>query len=97
MKTHLVAWNFKDTLSASEKKQYALQLKTELEALPSSISELLELTVTTDLESTSTHEIMLYSTFADLNALDLYQNHPDHLAVVPLIKEVLTDRICLDY
>lgn len=97
MKTHLVAWNFKDTLSASEKEKYALQLKTDLEALPSKIPELLELKVITDLESSSTHEFVLYSTFHDMAGMNAYMNHEEHLKVVPLIRETLTDRICLDY
>lgn len=97
MKTHLVAWNFKDTISASDKEKYALQLKTDLEALQSKIPELMEMKVTIDLAPSSTHEFMLYSTFADWAGMEVYMNHEDHNKVVPLIKETLTDRICLDY
>jgi quinol monooxygenase YgiN len=45
----------------------------------------------------STCDIVLYSEFEDAAALDAYQQHADHQAILPFIRSVIEARQCVDY
>jgi quinol monooxygenase YgiN len=42
-------------------------------------------------------DVVLYSEFVDQAALDAYQDHPDHKAMMPFIAEARSDRHVVDY
>jgi stress responsive alpha/beta barrel protein len=48
-------------------------------------------------KSADSADIVLYSEFESLAALDGYQNHPGHLAMVPMVREVRVERRVGDY
>jgi quinol monooxygenase YgiN len=42
-------------------------------------------------------DVVLYSEFADRQALDAYQSHPEHQALMPFVQAVRSDRLVVDY
>ncbi len=45
----------------------------------------------------ATYDVVLYSEFESLSALDAYQNHPQHVALKPFVGAVREARQCMDY
>jgi hypothetical protein len=45
----------------------------------------------------ATYDVVLYSEFESLAALDAYQNHPQHVALKPFVGAVREARQCMDY
>ncbi len=97
MITHIVAWNFSNDLTEKQKKEYGLQLQKEFAELINKVPSLTSITFTCNLESSSTRQAMLYTTFEDVTGLDLYQKHPEHLKVAGVVRNVMVDRVCLDF
>jgi hypothetical protein len=44
-----------------------------------------------------TYDVVLYSEFDSLAALQAYQDHPQHVALKPFVGAVRLDRQCMDY
>lgn len=72
--------------------------KEKLEALRGRIPGLLHIEVGLD---TTGHpqaaDVALYSTVESWDALEHYQSHPDHQAVLPFMREVVASRTAADY
>ena len=94
---HVVMWNFKDGLTAEEKKTTGAKVKAGLEGLKQHIPGVVEIKVIVNEHPKSNKEIMLDSTFEDENAFNAYKVHPEHEKVAVLTREVLQDRACVDY
>lgn len=94
---HIVTWNFKEGLSASEQQETALKIKAILEALKGRIEGLSELKVYIDLLPSSDRAIIISSLLVSEAALAAYQNHPEHQQASAFIKTVTQDRVCVDY
>jgi hypothetical protein len=45
----------------------------------------------------ATYDVLLYSEFESMAALDAYQNHPQHVALKPFVGAVREARQCMDY
>ncbi len=43
------------------------------------------------------YDIAIYSRFADLQALETYSKHPEHVAVLPYIRENAASVVAVDY
>jgi len=43
------------------------------------------------------YDVALDTTFHTKAALDIYQNHPEHLAIVSFVKKVVTERRAVDF
>ena len=75
-----------------------MAVKKGLERLPGIIPGLIDAKVSIDPLETSNADIYLDATLTDRAALEVYQNHPEHVKV----KEILNDevreiRLCLDF
>ena len=91
MVRHIVMWKLKD-------KAEAPMLKEQLEALNGRIPGLLHLEVGMDfLESDQSADLVLVAELESREALDAYQAHPEHRAVVPLVQEATVSRTVVDY
>jgi hypothetical protein len=44
-----------------------------------------------------TNDLVLHMLVDDAQVLAAYQNHPDHLAIKPFMKAVVTERRCMDF
>ena len=88
---HIVMWKLRD-------KGDAAGIKGRLEALNGRIPGLIRLEAGIDfLESEQSADLVLYAELENRAALDAYQNHPEHQAVVPLVKAAAISRIVVDY
>jgi len=88
---HIVMWKLRDKADAAE-------IKARLEALSGKIPGLIRIEVGVDfLESEQSADVVLYSELESREALDAYQAHPEHQAVVPLIKGAAIARTVVDY
>jgi len=88
---HIVMWKLRDKADAPE-------LKKRLEALNGKIQGLLKLEVGIDfLGSGQSADMVLVAELVSHNALDIYQNHPAHQAVIPFVKASAISRTVADY
>jgi len=91
MVKHIVMWKLRDKADAAE-------IKARLEALDGNIPGLLYIEVGIDfLASQQSADVVLVAELADREALESYQAHPAHQAVVPLVKAAAVARTVVDY
>jgi quinol monooxygenase YgiN len=92
---HIVFWRIQDQPS---KAANAARIKELLESLRGRIPGLLAIEVGHNIiEDANAADVVLYSEFSDLAALEGYQRHPLHLEVVPQVKALATERRSVDY
>ena len=98
MVTHMVMWNFKESLTEEVKKQAASEMKEKLEALKELVPGVLSVKVVIHPLASSTRDIALIGEYEDEAALKTYAGHPEHVKVVEtLIKKFCTDRTAFDF
>lgn len=94
---HIVMWKLKDEAHGNDKATNAGLVKEKLEALSGKIDGLLKIEVGIDFLGGGNFDVVLYSELSSKEALDTYQNHPLHQAVLPFIREAVMDRKAVDY
>lgn len=94
---HIVMWKLKDEAHGNDKATNARLIKEKLEALGGKIAGLLKIEVGIDFLGGNNFDLVLYSELATKEDLDVYQNHPLHQALLPFIREAVTDRKAVDY
>ena len=95
---HIVFWKLKEEANGMSKQENAQAIKQKLEALKGNIEGLIDIEVGFDfLHSPESSDVVLYTTFTDKAALDFYQQHPLHKAVMPFIGEARSERRVVDY
>jgi len=88
---HIVMWKLHD-------KRDAAMLKEQLEAMRGRIPGLLRIEAGIDyLASEQSADLVLLADVESREALDAYQAHPVHQAVVPLIRQAASARTVVDY
>ena len=98
MVKHIVLWRLKDTAHGNDPATNACLIKQKLEGLRGRIPGLIAIEVGIDFSRTeSSGNIVLYSEFADREALASYQAHPEHQALIPFIGEATRERRLVDY
>jgi len=94
MVKHIVMFNFKD----DNKEENLLKAKEMLEALLVTVPTLNKMEVGINFsEEDRAMDMSLYSEFDNVEGLELYANHPEHLEVVKFIKSVATASKVSDY
>lgn len=92
---HIVMWRIADTL---DKKVAATRTKELLEGMNGKIPGLRSIEVGINFaDEAAAADVVLYTEFDDLAGLEVYQTHPVHEAVKPLIKEMMQERRVVDY
>jgi stress responsive alpha/beta barrel protein len=95
---HIVMWKLKDHAEGNDKAGNAVLVKEKLEALQNLVPGLLKLEVGLDLGlDAAAFDLVLYTEFANEQALAAYQAHPLHKAVFPFIAAVRDARHAVDY
>lgn len=95
---HIVMWRLKDSAAGASREENAKKLKQSLEDLKDKIEDIKALEVGINFNaSPAAFDVVLYSEFADMEGLDSYQNHPEHLKIVDFVGEIRTDRAVVDY
>ncbi|MEO7241561.1 MAG: Dabb family protein [Variovorax sp.] len=95
---HLVFWRLKDTAHGNDRATNAQLIKHKLEELQGKIPGLRCIEVGIDFTAgESSSHVALYSEFDDRAALDAYQVHPAHQAVVAFLGPAQSERRVVDY
>jgi hypothetical protein len=95
---HIVVWRLKESAHGNDRATNARLIKEKLESLRGRIPGLLAIEVGVDFARTEmSSDIVLYSEFATRAALDAYQSHPEHQAIMPFILEARAERRMVDY
>lgn len=95
---HIVFWTLLPSADGRTASENAFEIKHRLEALAHRIPELRHIEVGLDFSRTdSSADVALYTEFDDRAALEMYQNHPAHVAVADFIGCVRASRIVVDY
>jgi hypothetical protein len=93
---HIVLWRLKGETDA-EKREQGLRIKSVLEALIGKIPGMIRLEVGLDFSRTpDSSDIVLYSEFETREAVEAYQQHPEHVKVMPFVREYRTERRMAD-
>ena len=91
---HVVMFKFKPEVKDSD----IGELEKGIDALPNKIKEIQALEFGRDiLRSERSYDLALVSVFANVEALQRYQNHPDHLVVVKKVKEICRNVVTVDF
>ncbi|WP_336632913.1 MULTISPECIES: Dabb family protein [unclassified Microbacterium] len=93
---HIVAWKL-GSEDAVERAAHAQRITDDLLALRGVVPSIIELSVGPDVVGGGNWDLALVADFADAAALDAYQTHPAHQAVVGFVRSVVVDRVAVDF
>jgi len=95
---HIVMWRLKDSAHGNDKATNAHLIKEKLEALNGRVPGILKMEVGIDFaHSETSSDVVLYSEFESREALNAYQAHPEHKALMPFVMEARAERRVVDY
>jgi hypothetical protein len=98
MVKHIVIWRLKERAADRSKSENASLIKERLESLRGKIPGLIHLEVGIDFDrGENAGDLALYSEFESREALAVYQGHPLHKAIMPIVLEARTERRVVDY
>ena len=99
MVKHIILWTLNPELSESEKQAAKAGIKAGLEVLKGRIPGLKDIVVNIDGRlDTSNCDVMLDCTLESAEALAVYSNHPEHVAVANgKVRPFTVQRVCLDF
>ncbi|KKB63211.1 stress responsive protein [Robbsia andropogonis] len=101
MLTHIVMWKVKDEAEGASKVHNLEKMRELMLACATIVPGIHKLEVGIAAPAgpgvASTFDIVLYSVFADADALQAYQVHPQHQALVAFVRKVTEGRQCVDY
>ena len=94
---HIVLFKMRDDIEAEHKETELQVIKAGLEALLGIVPSLRSMEVGINMNPAEKFDLALISTFDDMEGLNAYAVHPDHLAVGKRIKAMLDVRACNDF
>ncbi len=95
---HIVMWQLKEHAEGHDKGANAARMKELLTACSGIVPGMLKLEVALAQPGLDcTYDVVMYTEFASREALDAYQNHPQHVALKPFVAAVRSARQCMDY
>lgn len=98
MVKHIVMWKLKDEFDGKSKDELILEMTNQLLDLKGKIPELINIEVGINgIHFEKNSDLVLVTEFNSFEDLDVYAKHPDHLKVVEFVKNIVTDRACVDY
>lgn len=98
MVKHVILWQIKDEYSGIQIAEIKKEVKAGLEGLKGKIPGLIDIKVITDGLGSSNADLMLDSSFENQQALEVYQKHPDHVAVASgKVRPFMKNRVVMDY
>ena len=94
---HVVMWKFKEEAEGKSRLENMEMVRERLYALVPIIPEIKKMEIGFDVKHTeASMDLMLLTEFDSLDALAIYAEHPDHLAVGAYVRAVTEKRIVLD-
>lgn len=97
MVKHIVLWNFVETMTAEEKKEAGMKMKSILEPLKDVIPGVISLQVVLNELDSSNRDIALIGEYESVEALNNYTVHPAHVEAGKFVRSVTCNRACLDF
>ena len=99
MIVHIVFWKLHEQgLNGKSRRENAEEMKRLFAALKPKIPGMLTCEIHTDiLRTPDSVDVVLYSEFESLAALDAYQPHPAHKEIISFLKDVRYERRVIDY
>ncbi|MEK7299149.1 MAG: Dabb family protein [Candidatus Margulisiibacteriota bacterium] len=95
---HLVFWRLKPEALGKSKAENLQEIKTRLEELADKITGMIRIEVGINFDTSErAADAALYSVFESQEALNDYQNYPDHVAIKDFIGQVVTEARVVDY
>jgi len=96
---HIVFFGLEDSAEGKTKAENAKVIKFELENLIHLIPELIKVEVGINHPDApqGNYDLVLYTEFESFEALNTYQEHPQHKRVAAYIGKVKTSRAAVDY
>ncbi|MBE5896665.1 MAG: Dabb family protein [Lachnospiraceae bacterium] len=95
---HMILWTLKDEYSPEEKAEIKAGIKEGLEGLAGQIPGMIDIKVYNNGLPSSNADVMLDSTFENVEALQNYATHPKHVAVADSkVRPFTKIRSCLDF
>ena len=96
---HVVLFKLAAFAEGNSKQENAIYLKEKLENLESLIPELSKIEVVLNIPGVSDQnfDLMLIAEFENLQDLDVYINHPEHVKVGSFLSKVRIDRAAIDF
>jgi len=96
---HIVIWKFKHFDNENAKKETIEKLKILFNALPSKISEIKKLDLSTNSEKApiDNFDMVLTIDFESMEDMYAYKIHPEHIKVAEYLKSVRESRAAIDY
>lgn len=98
MLKHIVMWKLKDHAEGADKAANAVKWKELLDGCANLVPGILKFeTAIAQPGLEATYDVVLYSEFASRDALEAYQNHPQHKALGAFAVAIREGRQCMDY
>lgn len=98
MINHTVIWKFKDNALSNTKEENMRLLKEKLENLVGLVKEIRELKVGINgIETPSSYDFILNVKFDNKDDLNAYIINEHHKKVGEFVREVIEDRVSIDY
>ncbi|MCQ2226347.1 MAG: Dabb family protein [Bacteroidales bacterium] len=94
---HIVLFKMRDDIAAAEKEVELKVIKAGLEALLGIAPTLRSIEVGINCNPAEKFDLSLIATFDNLDDLNAYAVHPDHVAVSKRIRAILDVRACNDF
>ena len=95
---HVLLLRVKEGVEGRTKAESIAQAKTLIEGMNGKIPGLIKVEVGVDFsEGPDSADMTLYSEFESREALEVYAGHPEHKAVLPFIKSIISERRLIDY
>lgn len=96
---HIVMWRLHEFAEGSSKAENARKLKEYLLALKENIPQIQQIEVGINITGGDPNaaDVVLYSEFESIEALQIYQKHPGHQKVVQFLNKVRSEKRVADY
>ena len=98
---HIVLWKLKENAGGKSKIDNALQLKNDLEKLNGKIPGLILIEVGINIRDSESGnddaDVILYSEFDSMEALENYYPHPEHVKIKPFARSIRDERRVINY
>ena len=95
---HIVIWTLKKHADGRSKAENIAIIKQALEALKEKIPVVKKLEIGVNFDPTpDAYDLSLYAEFDSKEDLHTYQNHPEHLKVVQMLKTIRDKKAVVDY
>lgn len=95
---HILLLRIKDDVEGRSKAESIAQAKTLIEGMNGKIPGLIKVEVGIDFsDSPDSADMTLYSEFESREALNVYATHPEHTAILPFIRSIISERRLIDY